>query len=54
MAVIRAYKVDEVAGNGDGWRVVFYVDGEEVGGGQYQTAEQADEAGIEFMFSGLV
>ncbi len=52
-SVIFAYSVDVVAGNGDGWRVVFYIDGENVGGGQYPTAEQADDAGIEFMFSAL-
>lgn len=49
---MRSYRVFSVAGNGDGWRVVFYVDGEEVGSGQFQTPLQADEAGVDFMFGG--
>lgn len=50
----RSYKVDFEQGAGCPWRVVFFVDGEEVGRGQYQTAEQADDAGVDFMFSGDV
>jgi hypothetical protein len=50
---MRSYKVFKVAGNGDGWRVVFYIDQEEVGGGQFPTAEQSDDAGVDFMFGGM-
>lgn len=49
---MRGYSVDLEAGNGDGWKVVFFVDGEVVGGGQYPTAELADSAGVDFMFGG--
>lgn len=48
----KAYKVDFEQGAGAPWRVVFFVDGERVGGGQFQTAQQADDAGVEFMFDG--
>lgn len=50
---MRSYQVEKVAGNGDTWRVTFWIDGENVGGGQYPTAELADEAGVEFMFGGV-
>lgn len=53
-AFTRSYKVAQEQGTGADWRVTFYIDGEERGGGQYQTAEQADEAGVEFMFSGAL
>jgi hypothetical protein len=49
---IKAYKVTHQPGTSCPWRVAFIVDGDEVGHGQYQTAEQADDAGVEFMFSG--
>jgi hypothetical protein len=49
----RYYVVEKVAGNGDGWRVRYYVDDEEVGHGNFQRPEQADEAGADFMFRGL-
>jgi len=48
----KAYKVEKIEGVPAPWRVLFLVDGEEVGGGQYQTADQADDAGVDFMFSG--
>lgn len=48
----RSFAVSHVSGNGDGWRVDFYVNGEHCGHGQYQTSEQADDAGVEFMFGG--
>lgn len=48
----KAIKVEKVEGTSAAWRVGFYVDGEAVGGGQYQTRAQADDAGVEFMFSG--
>jgi hypothetical protein len=35
------------------WRVDFYVGDERVGGGQFHTAEQADEAAANFMFRGV-
>lgn len=47
---LRAYKVEAIAGDGDGWRVRFFVDGEDVGGGVYPSADDADDAGIDFMF----
>lgn len=49
---MRAYRVLYEPGAGAPWRVEFFVDREPVGGGQYQTAEQADDAGSDFMFSG--
>lgn len=49
---MRAFRVFNEPGTGAPWGVEFYVDGESVGGGQYQTAEQADDAGVDFMFSG--
>lgn len=49
---MRAYKVINEPGSSVPWRVQFFVDGVEVGGGRYQTAEQADDAGVDFMFSG--
>lgn len=51
--LFKAYKVEFEQGAGAPWRVVFYVDGVEVGGGQFQTAEQADDAGINFAFEVL-
>lgn len=49
---VRSFSVDVVSGSSCPWRVRFFVDGVECGGGQYQTAEQADDAGVDFMFSG--
>lgn len=49
---MRYYAVDQVAGNGDCWRVFFFIDDEEVGHGNFQTVEQADAAGVDFMFRG--
>ena len=51
---MKAYKVVEQVGTSTPWRVKFMVDGVEVGGGQYQTAEQADDAGVSFMFNGVL
>lgn len=48
----RSFKVTCDPGTSTPWRVEFFVDGIEAGGGQYQTAEQADDAGVSFMFSG--
>lgn len=48
----KGYSVDLVEGAQCPWRVVFVVDGVEVGRGQYQTHDQAEDAGTEFMFSG--
>lgn len=48
----RGYSVDCVEGAQCPWRVVLVVDGVEVGRGQYQTHEQAEDAGTDFMFSG--
>lgn len=48
----RAYKVVKVEGHICPWRALFFVDGEEVGGGQYRTADEADAAGVDYMFSG--
>lgn len=48
----RSFKVTQEPGTSTPWRVQFFVDCIEVGGGQYQTAEQADDAGVSFMFSG--
>ena len=48
----RAYQVVHVEGHICPWRVEFTVDGERVGGGQYRTADEADAAGVDFMFSG--
>lgn len=44
------YEVYQVVGSEAPWRVRFYAGGEEAGGGQYQTAEEADEAGVNYMF----
>lgn len=49
---IRAFRVMQSPGTSCPWRVAFIVDGDEVGKGQYQTAEQADDAGVQFMFAG--
>lgn len=46
----RAYRVEHQPGAECPWRVYFIADGEETGGGRYQTAEQADEAGVDYMF----
>ena len=48
----RGYSVDHCPGVSCPWRVVFVVDGVECGRGEYQTADQADDAGVDFMFSG--
>lgn len=48
----KGYRVDCVEGAACPWRVVFLVDGVEVGGGQYQTHDQAEDSGTNFMFSG--
>lgn len=50
--VAKAFKVEKVEGTSTPWRVQFMVDGEEAGGGRYRTAEEADEAGLRYMFSG--
>ena len=49
---VKATKVEHVPGQQCPWRLVMMVDGEVVGSGRYQTAEQADDAGVDFMFSG--
>lgn len=49
---MRGYEIDLVEGNACPWRVVFSVDGVVCGGGQYQTHDQAEAAGVDFMFSG--
>lgn len=49
---VRGYEILRVEGSSCPWRVVFSVDGVEGGSGQYQTHDQAEEAGIEWMFSG--
>lgn len=48
----KSYKVERVEGHICPWRVRFFVDGEDAGGGQYRTAEEADAAGVDYMFSG--
>lgn len=48
----RSFKVTQEQGTSTPWKVQFFVDGIEAGGGQYQTAEQADDAGVSFMFAG--
>ena len=48
----RSYRVFRCDGSDVPWRVLFFVDGEEVGGGRFQTSSQADDAGVDFMFSG--
>ena len=48
----KGYKVEHLPGRECPWCLVMMVDGEVVGSGQYQTAEQADDAGVDFMFSG--
>lgn len=50
--VLRAYKISKVDGHPAPWRVEFNVDGIMVGGGQYQSYDQAEDAGVDFMFSG--
>lgn len=50
--VFRSYKVVRIEGLICPWRVRFLVDGEDVGGGQYRTSEEADAAGVDYMFSG--
>lgn len=50
--VAKSYHVEKVEGTSTPWRVKFVVDGEETGGGQYRTAEEADEAGLRYMFAG--
>lgn len=51
-AVARGYSVDMVPGCSCPWRVSFVVDGVSVGFAQFQTQSQADDAGVDFMFSG--
>lgn len=48
----KGYEIDRYQGELCPWRVIFYVDGEAAGGGSYQTREQAEQAGVDFMFSG--
>lgn len=48
----RAFKVAKLEGSDVPWRVSFFIDGVEVGGGQYQSAARADDAGVDFMFDG--
>jgi hypothetical protein len=48
----KGYMVDKVEGVDCPWRVVFVVDGVECGHGEYQSWDQADAAGEEWMFSG--
>lgn len=48
----RSFKVTHEPGTSAPWRVQFFVDVIDAGGGQYQTADQADDAGVSFMFSG--
>lgn len=48
----KAYQVERIEGSNTPWHVRFLVDGEAVGGGCYQTSQQADDAGVDFMFSG--
>lgn len=49
---MRGYEIDHFKGTQAPWRIYFYVDGEKTGQGQYQTREQAENAGTEYMFSG--
>lgn len=48
----RSYSVDVLDGVECPFRVSFFVDGVGCGFGQFHTADQADDAGAEFMFSG--
>lgn len=48
----KGYEIDRFEGHQCPWKVIFYVDGEPVGGGSYQTRQQAEDSGVEFMFSG--
>lgn len=48
----RGYSLDRVEGAECPWRVVFLVDGVECGGGRYQSREQAEDAGVDYMFDG--
>lgn len=48
----RGYSVEHVPGAACPWRVVFLVDGVDCGRAQFQAASQADDAGVDFMFSG--
>lgn len=50
--VVKSYKVSQEPGSPAPWVVTFSVDGDDVGGGRYQTPEAADDAGVDFMFSG--
>lgn len=47
---MRGYSVISFAGNGISWRVDFFINQEFVGYGVFATSEQADDAGIDFMF----
>lgn len=48
----RAFEVYKVEGTECPWRVRFLADGEETGGGRFKTADEADEAGVEYIFGG--
>jgi hypothetical protein len=48
----KSYKISKIEGSAAPWRLDFNVDGESVGGGQFHTHRQAEEAGVDFMFSG--
>lgn len=52
---MRSYKVENVSrASGDSfvWRVVFFLDGEEFGRGHFDSADEADAAGVDFLFGG--
>jgi hypothetical protein len=49
---VRAYKLDW-GGEFDGvWIVVYYLDGVEFGRAKFVERSDAEDAGVEFMFSG--
>jgi hypothetical protein len=47
---MRGYSVQNISENGASFRVDYFIDDEFVGYGIFATSEQADQAGIEFMF----
>lgn len=47
---MRGYALTDIIGNGINWRVDFFIDTEFVGYGLFASHEQAENAGIEFMF----
>lgn len=49
--VSRSFEVYHVPGTECPWRVRFFADDEEAGGGQFRTSEEADEAGVDYAFS---